>query len=452
MSVPGSVPATVGRRLSALLIDAVAALVLGGGLLVGGLAGQWRDDGTMAGLAPVTLVGALVLLAFALTQWAMLGTTGRTVGGLLTAQRVVDQDTGDPIGLGRAAVRCAVHLASWVLPLVGPAVLVVSGAWDPEGRRRTWHDRIARTVVLDLAVGLDPRAVRPGAGSSRPGGLLGSEDERRALRPARAALPVPRSDAADPVDPVDPAASAGSAGSEGAVDAHDLPGSPASAEPGAGADGEAPTRAGRRARARRTETPAEYDPWPTGEKPTDAYPGGAVETTRATRANGRRSGVMAAPMQGRIVPDAPREQVSSAPYRALEVEVEQTQLREARSKVAYAPTRAQTRPRATLLLWDNRVVVLDGTALVGRNPSPREGESLPVQVIAVLDRGRSVSKTHFAMGVDAEGAWLRDRSSTNGTIVTLTDGQQILCAPEQMVRVPVGASIAFGDYWLTVAG
>ena len=53
---------------------------------------------------------------------------------------------------------------------------------------------------------------------------------------------------------------------------------------------------------------------------------------------------------------------------------------------------------------------------------------------------------------DAEGAWLRDRSSTNGTIVTLTDGQQILCAPEQMVRVPVGASIAFGDYWLTVAG
>ncbi|WP_372594482.1 FHA domain-containing protein [Actinotalea sp.] len=156
--------------------------------------------------------------------------------------------------------------------------------------------------------------------------------------------------------------------------------------------------------------------------------------------------------KGRIVPDAPHERVSSPPYRALEAEVEETQLREARSKVAYAPTRAQTRPRATLLLWDNRVVVLDGAALVGRNPSPREGEALPVQVIAVLDRGRSVSKTHFAMGVDADGVWLKDRSSTNGTVVTLTDGQQILCAPEQLVRVPVGASVAFGDYWLTVAG
>ena len=154
----------------------------------------------------------------------------------------------------------------------------------------------------------------------------------------------------------------------------------------------------------------------------------------------------------RVVPRAPHEQVSNASYRALSDDVEHTRLREARSKVAYAPTRAQTRPRATLLLWDNRVVVLEGTALVGRNPSPREGEALPVQVIAVVDRGRSVSKTHLAIGVDPDGVWLRDRNSTNGTVVTLEDGQQILCAPEQTVRVPVGASVAFGDYWLTVAG
>lgn len=154
----------------------------------------------------------------------------------------------------------------------------------------------------------------------------------------------------------------------------------------------------------------------------------------------------------RVVPRAPYEQRSSASYRALDDDVEHTRLRQARSKVAYAPTRAQTRPRATLLLWDNRVVVLEGTALVGRNPSPREGEALPVQVIAVVDRGRSVSKTHLAIGVDPDGVWLKDRNSTNGTVVTLEDGQQILCAPEQKVRVPVGASVAFGDYWLTVAG
>ncbi len=158
------------------------------------------------------------------------------------------------------------------------------------------------------------------------------------------------------------------------------------------------------------------------------------------------------PAGPRVVPSAPYEQRSSASYRALDDDVEHTRLRHARTKVAYAPTRAQTRPRATLLLWDNRVVVLEGTALVGRNPAPREGEALPVQVIAVVDRGRSVSKTHLAIGVDPDGVWLKDRNSTNGTVVTLEDGQQILCAPEQKVRVPVGASVAFGDYWLTVAG
>ncbi|MCL3863198.1 hypothetical protein M1R94_19525 [Actinotalea sp. K2] len=53
-------------------------------------------------------------------------------------------------------------------------------------------------------------------------------------------------------------------------------------------------------------------------------------------------------------------------------------------------------------------------------------------------------------GVDRQGVWLRDRSSTNGTVVTLPDGQQILCAPDQQVRVPVGATVAFGDFWFTV--
>jgi len=47
--------------------------------------------------------------------------------------------------------------------------------------------------------------------------------------------------------------------------------------------------------------------------------------------------------------------------------------------------------------------------------------------------------------------WLRDRTSTNGTVVTLADGQVILCAPEHLVRVPTGTTVAFGDFWLVVA-
>ncbi len=97
-------------------------------------------------------------------------------------------------------------------------------------------------------------------------------------------------------------------------------------------------------------------------------------------------------------------------------------------------------------------MVLEGTALVGRNPSPREGEALPVQVIAVVDRGRSVSKTHLAIGVDVDGVWLKDRNSTNGTVVTLEDGQQILCARSRRSGCRSGRPSRSGDYWLTVAG
>ena len=445
MVVPGSVPATVRRRLIALLIDGVAGLVLGGGLLIAGLAAQWRSEGSLSNPSVSTVAGTSVLLVFAVVQWILLATSGRGVGGLLTAQRVVDQRTGGPIGLFRSALRCGVLLISAVLPLVGPVIVVASAAVDPSGRRRGWHDRVSRAMVLDLGVGIDPRNARLSGSQAegRNGGLLG-EDERRRLRPTRG---VGDAEARGPLPPGPTQRTWSKAGRFTSTANR----SPVGTGPASVAPSGVPRGQGTPVETATDEDLTEYDPWPTGEQPVSAYAGRAQSRTRTHATDSRREGA-GMTSTGRVVPDAPYERVSSAPYRALEDEVEQTQLREARSRVAYAPTKAQTRPRATLLLWDNRVVVLDGTALVGRNPSPREGESLPVQVIAVLDRGRSVSKTHLAMGVDADGVWLKDRSSTNGTIVTLTDGQQILCAPEQSVRVPIGASIAFGDYWLTVAG
>jgi uncharacterized RDD family membrane protein YckC len=104
--------------------------------------------------------------------------------------------------------------------------------------------------------------------------------------------------------------------------------------------------------------------------------------------------------------------------------------------------------QATLQLWDGRRVLLAGTALVGRSPAPRTGEVPPSLLLEAIDR--SVSKTHLAIGIDVDGLWVQDRSSTNGTVVTLPDGSQILCAPEQRVRIPAGSSVAFGDCWFEV--
>lgn len=380
LPAPGSLPATLPGRLLARLIDAVAALVLGGGLLVGGLVG---GDGDV----PLVTAGSVLLVAQGLVQWWLLATRGYTFGRLLTGLRVLTVDIGHPLGLGRALLRELVVLALAVT-VVGPVLL--AGSILRDDRRRGWQDRVVGAMAFDVDSGLDPSMapVTPGRATARLQGLLGEQDRRRHRSGPQRVVP-------DPLRAPDPA---------------------------------------------RTD---DHEPVPAGTPAPPAPP--AALTPRELTMNQQSSG-------RRVVPRAPHEQVSSTSYRALSDEVEHTRLREARSKVAYAPTRAQTRPRATLLLWDNRVVVLEGTALVGRNPSPREGEALPVQVIAVVDRGRSVSKTHLAIGVDADGVWLRDRNSTNGTVVTLEDGQQILCAPEQMVRVPVGASVAFGDYWLTVAG
>ncbi len=113
--------------------------------------------------------------------------------------------------------------------------------------------------------------------------------------------------------------------------------------------------------------------------------------------------------------------------------------------------RVDVRPTGVELLLDGgRRVPLVTTVLVGRNPTPRAGE--PVRgLVAVDDPARSVSKTHLAVGVDDAGAWVVDRNSTNGTVVTLPDGQRILCVPERRVRLVVGASVRFGDHGFTLA-
>lgn len=106
-------------------------------------------------------------------------------------------------------------------------------------------------------------------------------------------------------------------------------------------------------------------------------------------------------------------------------------------------------PSAVLRLWDGRRLTLAGTALMGRNPTPRDGEAAPTHRLTLDDPVRSVSKTHLEVGVDAQGVWVRDRASTNGTVVGW-DGTRIPCPPYEQVRVPVGATVEFGRYWFTV--
>jgi uncharacterized RDD family membrane protein YckC len=102
-----------------------------------------------------------------------------------------------------------------------------------------------------------------------------------------------------------------------------------------------------------------------------------------------------------------------------------------------------------LRLDDGRHVAVDGLVLLGRNPQPRAGEE-DATLIKVSDDTRTVSKSHLAVGVDASGLYVMDRGSTNGTMVTAPDGGQRPCPPGDLVDVPGGSVISFGDHWLEV--
>ena len=130
----------------------------------------------------------------------------------------------------------------------------------------------------------------------------------------------------------------------------------------------------------------------------------------------------------------------------LAEDVESTRMVAERAAADVLPA---TGPAAVLRLWDGRRLTLVGTALMGRNPTPRDGEQPPTHRLTLDDPVRSVSKTHLEVGVDAQGVWVRDRASTNGTVVGW-DGARIPCPPHAQVRVPVGATVEFGRYWFTV--
>lgn len=62
-----------------------------------------------------------------------------------------------------------------------------------------------------------------------------------------------------------------------------------------------------------------------------------------------------------------------------------------------------------------------------------------------------LSKTHLLLGRDAEGVWVMDLNSTNGSAVALVRGVQARpIDPGRKVRLPEGATVTFGRHWITV--
>ena len=140
---------------------AASPAILGAVLLANAVVGA--DAAT--GVAPSSLVlplvligvGQLLVTVFGLTQLAMHGRRGVTLGKRALGLRSVQVADFGRVGFWRVVLRVLVLWASQVvLPLVGPALMLASGLWDPEQRGRSWLDRIGRCWVVDVREGLDP--------------------------------------------------------------------------------------------------------------------------------------------------------------------------------------------------------------------------------------------------------------------------------------------------------
>lgn len=120
--------ASFGRRLLALLLDSVLIGVVGTVLilLLGDVAGQGLNIGLGAGYF-IALEGS---------------PSGQTIGKRALGIRVIDLDTGGPVGYGRAAIRYVGRIVSGFVFALGYLWML----WD--GQKQTWHDKMASTVVV----------------------------------------------------------------------------------------------------------------------------------------------------------------------------------------------------------------------------------------------------------------------------------------------------------------
>lgn len=93
--------------------------------------------------------------------------------------------------------------------------------------------------------------------------------------------------------------------------------------------------------------------------------------------------------------------------------------------------------------------VLGNSLVVGRQPSPLP-HLADAATFTYPDQTKLVSKNHFAIGHDAEGIWVEDTSSANGTVIANTAGDEQALTAGQRTRIAVGSTVRFGDQWMRI--
>ncbi|MEL4318870.1 hypothetical protein WJX64_07645 [Leifsonia sp. YIM 134122] len=118
---------------------------------------------------------------------------------------------------------------------------------------------------------------------------------------------------------------------------------------------------------------------------------------------------------------------------------------------AHEPESVDPAPATFVLVFSTgEQWAVSGTGLIGRRPLPQPTEYHD-EIIAVADRGLSVSKTHLEFGQHDGELWVSDRFSGNGTIIRRPREAPMRCDPGRRYLVPRGSRVDIGEQHFTVA-
>ena len=101
-------------------------------------------------------ISTLLGLVYLVVQLVLHGTKGVTIGKAVAGIRSVNVRTLARPRVGAVLLRFLIVVAAGVVPLLGPAFILISPTFDPEGRGRGLHDKATGIWLVDVRKGLNP--------------------------------------------------------------------------------------------------------------------------------------------------------------------------------------------------------------------------------------------------------------------------------------------------------
>ncbi|WP_102194561.1 RDD family protein [Microbacterium aurantiacum] len=415
--------APISRRAVAYIIDAAIAtglsIVLGGGLMIAA-----SITGSLEGTLTTLMIGgpivSLILLGWFVVYTLMQSRNG-SIGMRAQGLSLASAADGAPLGFGRALLRNVIF---------GLAASIVVGYFTPlfdgSGRYQGWHDKVAKSVMLDARSTSSPSAwmTGPAVVPQRPG----RAPEGTAPLPG---FPAPATASVPPAFPSGLATNPAPAGTASPTGMPAAPASPAAPHP-------AP------ASAPRPVVPAA--PVPEAGALIAFVPGVTQESPPPRVAPAAPAAdIQPVPTHA---PPAPAPAAPVAPAASSPVAPAAVQTPEPEDDAELENTRISVPGHRLIFTWDDGTrVSVSRRTIFGRNPAPEDGAA----VVSVRDETLSLSKTHFEAAAETSGGWVLDRHSTNGMTI-VRDGQRIACPAGQRVPVRLGDAIEIGDRIVTIGG